>query len=271
MSFSKMDYMIKRLLFFISFLFSFIWANAQDLSLFQPSFYAVGKDTMPYRILYTNNYDSTKEYPLVLFLHGAADRGNDNRKQLSKGGALFVKDEVRKNHPAIVVFPQCSYRSFWSALQLGYDTVKKHPLMQFPVNGKPTKAMELLEGMTAHLLESMPVKKDQVYVGGLSMGGMGTYEIVKRMPGIFAAAFPICGAANAATAPNLVNTSWWIFHGEQDPLVAFHFSQEMVDALKHEGAQVKFTAYPDAVHNSWDSAFAEPGLLPWLFSQRLRN
>jgi predicted peptidase len=246
-------------------------ANAQDLSLYKPSFYAEGKDTMPYRILYPMDYDSTKAYPLVLFLHGAGDRGNDNRKQLSKGGSLFVKDEVRKNYPAFVVFPQCSYMSFWSTLQLGYDTVTKRPLMQFPVNGKPTKAMELLEGMTAHLLETLPVKKDQVYVGGLSMGGMGTYEIVKRMPGIFAAAFPICGAANAATAPNLVNASWWVFHGEKDPLVSFHFSKDMVDALKREGAQVKFTAYPNAVHNSWDKAFAEPGLLPWLFSQRFQN
>jgi predicted peptidase len=262
--------MIKRLLG-VALLPMFVSSlSAQDLSLYRSSYYSAGRDTIHFRILYPEHYDSTKAYPFVLFLHGAGDRGSDNRKQLSKGGALFVDEQTRKEYPAFVVFPQCSYMSFWSSIKLGFDTISKRPLLQFPENGKPTKAMELLQGMTEHLLATLPVKKDQVYVGGLSMGGMGTFEIVKRMPGIFAAAFPICGGANAATAPNLVKTSWWVFHGEKDPVVAFHFSQEMVDALKQEGAQVKFTAYPDAVHNSWDSAFAEPHLLPWLFSQRLR-
>lgn len=103
------------------------------------------------------------------------------------------------------------------------------------------------------------------------MGGMGTFELVRRMPGIFAAAFPICGGANPATAIQLKSTSWWIFHGAKDNVVPPFHSENMVNALKKAGASVKFTLYPEANHNSWDSAFAEPGLFDWLFSQKKSN
>jgi predicted peptidase len=118
------------------------------------------------------------------------------------------------------------------------------------------------------ILESYPVKKEQVYVGGLSMGGMGTYELVRRMPNMFAAAFAICGGADPVTASKLKATSWWIFHGMKDDIVAPEFSQRMAAALKRAGAAVKITLFPAANHNSWDSAFAEPELPVWLFSKR---
>ena len=103
------------------------------------------------------------------------------------------------------------------------------------------------------------------------MGGMGTYELVRRMPNTFAAAISICGGANPSTAKQLKKTNWWIFHGEKDDVVNPIFSEEMYKALKAKNAKVKFTLYPTANHNSWDSAFAEPGLLAWLFSQRKNN
>ena len=118
------------------------------------------------------------------------------------------------------------------------------------------------------VFDEYPVKKDQVYTGGLSMGGMGVFELVRRMPKTFAAAFPICGGANPATASKMKKTSWWVFHGAKDDVVPPYHSENMVAALKKAGAKVKFTLYPNANHNSWDSAFAEPELLSWLFSQR---
>lgn len=99
------------------------------------------------------------------------------------------------------------------------------------------------------------------------MGGMGVFELVKRMPKTFAAAFPICGGANPVTASRMKKTSWWIFHGAKDDVVPPHHSEDMVAALKKANAKVKFTLYPNANHNSWDSAFAEPELLSWLFTQ----
>lgn len=105
-----------------------------------------------------------------------------------------------------------------------------------------------------------------MYVGGLSMGGMGTFELVRRNPSLFAAAFPICGGAHPATAPLLLKTNWWIFHGLKDDVVDPEFSKKMADAIERRGGQMRLSLFPNANHNSWDSAFAEKGLLPWLFS-----
>ena len=105
-----------------------------------------------------------------------------------------------------------------------------------------------------------------MYVGGLSMGGMGTFEIVWRNPKLFAAAFPICGGADTGSAKKFSKISWWIFHGAKDDVVLPLFSQRIVTALQQINADVKFTLYPEANHNSWDNALAEPELMPWLFS-----
>jgi predicted peptidase len=118
------------------------------------------------------------------------------------------------------------------------------------------------------LCNDFSVNKKQMYVMGLSMGGMGTIEIVRRNPKMFAAAIPICGGANAYTAKKINKTNWWIFHGAKDDVVNPAFSIQMATALKKEKANVKFTLYPNANHNSWDSAFAEPDLIPWLFSNK---
>jgi predicted peptidase len=102
----------------------------------------------------------------------------------------------------------------------------------------------------------------------LSMGGMGTFEIVRRNPKLFAAAMPICGGANPSTAKQLRKTNWWIFHGAKDDVVNPEFSIQMATALQQQSANIKFTLYPDANHNSWDAAFAEPTFLNWLFSNK---
>jgi predicted peptidase len=128
--------------------------------------------------------------------------------------------------------------------------------------------MNLLQSLVPSVLAAYPVKRDQVYIGGLSMGAMGTYELVRRMPSVFAAAIAICGGAHPATAPRLKQTAWWIFHGTSDVVVPAQFSSDMAAALQGAGAGVKLTLYPDVNHNSWDPAFAEKDLLPWLFSQR---
>ena len=100
------------------------------------------------------------------------------------------------------------------------------------------------------------------------MGGMGTFEMVARNPELFAAAVPICGGANPASVAQMKNTNWWIFHGAKDDVVPPDLSRQMHDAILKVNANVKLTMYPEANHNSWDSAFAEPELLPWLFAQR---
>lgn len=241
-------------------------SKSQNQSLFQKKWMVQGGDTLPYRILFPLNYDSTKQYPVVFFLHGAGERGRDNEKQLVHGSKLFLKDDIRNNFPAIIIFPQCPRSDYWSNVMRMHDSISR--TFHFLKDGPPNRSMIMLQELVSLILEIYPIRRDQVYVGGLSMGGMGTFELVRRMPGIFAAAFPICGGANPATADRMKKVNWWIFHGGKDDVVPPYHSEKMVAALKKIGEDVRFTLYPGANHNSWDSAFSEPELLPWLFSQK---
>jgi predicted peptidase len=251
------------LLLFMMPVFSF----AQDLSLYQKKWMVQGGDTLPYRVLLPKDYNVNKSYPVIFFLHGAGERGSDNEKQLVHGSKLFLKEEIRENYPAIVIFPQCPVNDYWGSLLRMHDDKGKRTF-NFLADSSPGKYMKMVMELVPYVLQNYPVKKNQVYVGGLSMGGMGTFELVSRMPKTFAAAFPICGGANPATAKKMRKTSWWIFHGAMDNVVPPHHSEVMVNALKAARSSVKYTLYPNANHNSWDPAFAEPELMSWLFSQK---
>jgi predicted peptidase len=249
-------------------LFSTLISKAQDLSLYEKHLYINGTDTLPYRLLLPSNYDASKKYPLIYFLHGAGERGRDNELQLVHGAKLFLKEDIRKDFPAIIVFPQCPANSFWANVSFKMDSSSGKRVFAFRADGEPTIGMKLAQELLEKIIKEYPVQKNQLYVGGLSMGGMGTFEIVRRNPNLFAAAFPICGGAEPSTAPQLKNVKWWVFHGARDEVVLPVFSERMVKALEGVKASVKYTLYPDANHNSWDPAFAEPGLLPWLFAQK---
>jgi len=264
----KSNFYQKRSYFLLYLLvqFSCLSALTQDLASYEKKWVVQGSDTLPHRVLLPLNYDSAKQYPLVFFLHGAGERGRDNEKQLVHGAKLFLGDEARKKFPAIVVFPQCAATDYWSNVLRLHDAKGKRQFHFLP-DGTATTNMIMLQQLITYVIATYPVQKEQVYVGGLSMGGMGTYEVVRRMPGIFAAAFAICGGANPETAKKLKKVNWWIFHGAKDDVVPPEASQVIVNALKKAGADVKFTLYPNANHNSWDPVFAEKDLLPWLFAQ----
>jgi predicted peptidase len=250
----------------------FVWLSlfatalrAQDLSLYQREMFATSQgDSMPYRVLYPENFNPEERYPLVLFLHGRGESGRDNEKQLTYGARLFLKDTLRTNYPAIVVFPQCPTDSYWSNVLIQTDNTGKRNFT-FMKGGDPTPAMRALLELTGSLTDKPYVDKDRVYVGGLSMGGMGTYELLRRKPKLFAAAFAICGGDHVANVKKYRKVPLWVFHGAKDNVVPLAFSESVVQALRRKGAKVNFTVYPNADHNSWDAAFAEPALLPWLF------
>jgi predicted peptidase len=241
--------------------------KSQDLSLYQKLYFVKNSDTLPYRLLLPENYSPQKKYPLIIFLHGSGERGNNNEAQLVHGASLFLRDSIRKNYPAFVVFPQCKTDDNWSDIKED-SSKKEEEKVIFQTGGKPTNAMALLNKLLKELIKKYPVEKKQLYIGGLSMGGLGTFEMVYRHPKLFAAAFPICGGADTTSAPKFVKTHWWVFHGAKDDVVLPKFSQQVVTALQKLNASVKFSLYPEADHNSWDSAFAEPGLMQWLFSKK---
>lgn len=222
--------------------------------------------SLPYAILLPENFDPSKEYPLLLFLHGAGERGHDNELQLVHGSSLFTNQKFRSSYPAIVVFPQCDTGDYWSNVKK--ETPENGQIdFSFYRKGPPTPAMNLLEGLLKELSNTYRLDSKRYYVGGLSMGGMGTFELVKRNPKMFAAAFPICGGAAAKGMRRYKRPAWWVFHGAADPVVPYKFSLEMVKALEGKGAKVRFSLYEGVGHNSWDNAFAEQSLFPWLFAQ----
>jgi predicted peptidase len=258
---------IRKLVFLFLVLLSSSVSKAQSLNLYLKKWLIEDHDTLPYRLLLPKDFNPSKAYPLILFLHGAGERGNDNEKQMIHGSGLFLKNDIRDQFPAIVVFPQCAENSYWSNVKfITNDSGKRK--FEFQKEGELTKAMDLVQKLMKQLLQEYRIEKKQIYVGGLSMGGMGTFEIVRRNPKMFAAAFPICGGANPATAKKLKKTAWWVFHGAKDNVVPPEYSEQIVAALMKQKASVKFTLYPDANHNSWDVAFAEKDLIPWLFRHK---
>jgi len=239
--------------------------KAQNLELYEKRTYTNSEgEELPYRILYPENYHENQEYPLVLFLHGAGERGNDNALQLKHGAELFLKKENREQFPAIVVFPQCAREDYWAYMERTESGVR-----QFPYYAEPGTSLGLALELLNELIAEEGVDEDRLYLMGLSMGGMGTFETLARLPVRFAAAAPICGGGNTDLARLYAqNTDLWIFHGAEDVVVSPELSRAMYERLQTLGANVKYTEYPGVNHNSWENAFAEPDLLPWLFSKK---
>ena len=245
-----------------------VLATAQWQQKYEYKTVVEGQDTLRYRIMYPKNFDESQSYPVVLFLHGAGERGNDNEKQLVHGAKLFANDSIMEKFPAIVLFPQCPTENYWSSVDVDRSS---YPItLKFKYDEGATKPMEMVMSLLDNTVNEPFVDKSKVYVIGLSMGGMGTFEILYRKPNTFAAAIPICGAGNPESVGKYATkTPLWVFHGSQDNVVNPVWSIEMVSALLKAGAYPKFTLYDFANHNSWDPAFAEPDLLPWLFSKKL--
>ncbi|MET4143021.1 prolyl oligopeptidase family serine peptidase [Pedobacter sp. UYP1] len=255
-----------KLILWFSLLFT-LQTMAQDFKKYDKGSFIDGKDSISYRILFPEHFDPKQKYPVLFFLHGSGERGNDNEKQLLHGGKLFLRKDIREQYPAIIVFPQCSEDSFWANVKMASDSTGKR-IFDYQKHGKPTKAMKALLGMIDNILDKPYIDHQQVYVGGLSMGGMGTLELLRRKPKTFAAAFSICGGDNIANVEKYKHVPLWIFHGGKDDVVPPAGSTAIANQLKIIGKEVKFTLYPDANHNSWDSTFAEPKFLPWLFSHK---
>lgn len=251
---------------YFSIFFFTLLASCYAQAGFQAEKFISKKDTLQYQILYPENFSEDKQYPVVLFLHGAGERGNDNTAQLIHGSALFLSDSVREKYPAIVIFPQCPKNGYWANVDV--DRSSQPLKLKFKNNKKPTEALSLVMQLMDETVAEKYIKKDQVYVMGLSMGGMGTFEIISRKPNMFAAAIPICGGADPQSATTYATkVPVWVFHGAKDDVVDPRYSIQMVMAILENGGFPQFTLFENANHNSWDPTFAQPGLLSWLFSK----
>lgn len=217
-------------------------------------------DTLKYRFLFPDA-NSMRKYPLVIFLHGSGERGNDNDAQLKWGVMNFATDQMMAAHPAFVIAPQCPTGIGWS--NLDRDTAKKNMLLK----PAPSKPMELLFGLIQKMIKEMPVDTNRIYITGLSMGGFGTFDALMRYPNLFAAAVPVCGGGDVSKAASIRHIPMWIFHGAEDPSVNPQLSIDMLTALNKAGAHPGLTMYPESGHFSWLQAYTDPLMYEWLFKQ----
>lgn len=228
-------------------------------SRFSVNQYINNGDTLRYRLLYPD-YDTLRKYPLVIFLHGSGERGNDNEAQLKWGVMNFATDQNMALHPAIVIAPQCPANMEWSNFSEGNGT----ELKLLPT---PSKPMELLMELIHQLIKNLPVDTNRIYITGLSMGGFGTYDAIERYPHLFAAAVPVCGGGDVSRAATIAHIPMWIFLGSEDAAVNPLYSLNMLEALTKDGAHPGFTQYPEVGHFSWLGAYSDPHMIEWMFRQ----
>lgn len=254
-------------LYFLLLLFLASNLNSQDLELFEKDVFVFGNDTLNYRILKPLDYDPNKQYPLHLVLHGSGERGNDNVSQLIHGGKLFLKKENREEYKSWVIFPQCSKNDRWPSITSDqWDKTFKNKTI------KPNKSLGLVLKLMDRFIEKKQVDKQRIYLSGLSMGGMGTFEMLYRRPEMFAAATPICGNGITQLAESYATkVPVWIFHGSDDKVVSPKHSLNMAKAIIEAGGSPKMTLYENVSHGSWNNAFEEKDFLKWIHSKSKNN
>jgi predicted peptidase len=200
-----------------------------------------GKDgDVKYVVFVPNDYKGDKEFPVILFLHGAGESGTDGKKQAQVGLGKAIRDK-KEDFPFIAIFPQ-SQKGGWSATS---------------AEGK--RAIAILEEVE----KDYKTDKKRVYLTGLSMGGFGTWSQAAAHPQRWAAIAPVCGGGDPKTAAQIKDIPCWCFHGDADTAVKVEKSRVMIKALKDAGADPKYNEYPGVGHNSWDRAYATPELYAW--------
>ncbi|MBN2021034.1 MAG: dienelactone hydrolase family protein [Sedimentisphaerales bacterium] len=189
--------------------------------------------------------DAKKKWPMIMFLHGAGERGNNLNLVTKHGPPKMIARG--KNFEFIIVSPQCPDNIWW-----------------------PEQA-DVLINLLDDVEARYKVDTDRVYLTGLSMGGFGTWMLASRFPQRFAAIAPICGGGERYAANHLKNVGVWAFHGEKDKVVSVEKSKEMVEAINACGGNAKLTIYPDAEHDSWTQTYNKPELYEWFLSHRISD
>ena len=184
---------------------------------------------------------SEEKWPLLLFLHGAGERGFDLEQVKVHGPPKMIAQG--RDFPFVVISPQCPEDVWWS--------------------------IDALHALLDEVVETHRIDKSRIYVTGLSMGGYGSWGLAYTYPETFAAVVPICGGGEPEKAPLMKEIPTWVFHGAKDEIVPLVRSQEMVDALEEAGGNVRFTVYPEAGHvGAWENAYGDPELWEWLEEQQ---
>jgi len=226
--------------------------------------------SLNYRIYKSPNYkadDKANPAVLIVFLHGSGGTGNDNEQQIRDQQTLvnyLVSDSADQilTMPFIVVAPQCPTGDQWVNVNGYYNN--NYSLDQTP----ESKSLKLVGDLVDSLVATENIDADNLTLGGISMGGYGTWDFSLRHPDKFAALIPICGAGDPTKAENIKDKRIWVFHGDADQSVPVQSSRNMVEALKALNApKLTYTEFPGVGHNSWKPAMgvSDPYLMQWIF------
>lgn len=199
--------------------------------------------SLPYLLYLPDGYPGDRRWPLVLFLHGAGERGTDLSLVMRHGPPRRVADGA--SFPFILASPQCPPGRWWS--------------------------VDHLDALVNHLTAQLAVDTDRISVTGLSMGGFGTWALATEFPGRFAAIAPVCGGGIPERAALLRDLPVWAFHGDSDPVIPVRRSVEMVEAIRKAGGNPRLTIYPGVGHDSYTETYASDELYEWLLSHRRRT
>lgn len=220
--------------------------------------------TLLYR-KFTPEIKPGEKYPLIIFLHGAGERGADNTSQLKNDQFLYLLiSESGQKNPSFLIAPQCPVSSRWCDVNWSIKDTHITPKI-------PSDELKMTHELVQNMLKNLPIDASRIYITGLSMGGYGTCDYVIRWPDQIAAAIPVCGGADNAALkhPDVAAVPFWFFHGEADTAVSVQRSRNAVRALKSVNApDVRYTEIPGAGHNIWIHAYTYEGVPEWLFTQK---
>lgn len=198
--------------------------------------------------------------PLVVFLHGSGERGFGNEAQLKNGLLAFVEPENFRRQPCYILAPQCPPGLRWSGSDISKAAVFRET---------PTEPMRLLMLLLEEILEKNPaIDRNRIYLTGLSMGGAGTFDLLMRKPGWFAAALPLCGGGDPRFAEKIKDIPLWVLHGSRDTSVPPSRSRNIVEALEKQNAPVRYTEFNTLGHAIWQETYYNPEVMRWLFAQQ---
>ncbi len=221
---------------------------------------------LKYRLLRPSKVEEGKRYPLVLFLHGAGERGDDNLAQLKYLPEWLAADDWQAKYPCYLIAPQCPSDRWWAPVRAARseELREKQRALDTQLDG--------VVGILDAAVAEFPIDTNRMYLTGLSMGGFGSWALASRQPDRFAALVPICGGGDRAWAEKLRDLPIWVAHGGADRIVPPEKSREMIDALKAAGGKPQYTEMDGVGHDSWTPAYKDPeGPLPWMFEQVKAN
>ncbi len=221
----------------------------------------VDGESFPYLLLPPPKMEKGKRYPLVLFLHGAGERGDDNRAQWKHFPERMASAEYREKYPCFVLAPQCPENQSW--VDVNWSDEKSTPIA-----ATPTASMQAAIAALKEVVQNQPVDTDRILLTGLSMGGYGTWDLAMRHPDWFAGAVTICGGGDENSLPLLAGLPIQVWHGGSDGVVRPQRSRVMIEAAKKWKMPIEYFELKGIGHNSWVDAYGEKGCLDWLYAQK---